>query len=86
VSGGRWPAEYRYALKGDVLQIVFPEGTGWTVVGYPEEREPRAEVQIRDWEWLSRAGQPAEQVAQPTAGRFCSYAGSSDPQAAIAVR
>jgi len=34
------PAEYRYALKGDVLQIVFPEGTGWSVVGCSHQREP----------------------------------------------
>jgi hypothetical protein len=74
--------------KVTFFKLFSQRGTGWTVVGYPEEREPRAEVQIRDW-GVALQGQhsPAEQVA-PTYCRGDSVAmlEVQDPQAAIAVR
>ena len=73
------PAEYRYALKGDVLQIVFPEGDRMDC-----RRVPGGEGAARGGA-DSRLGSGSPGAAQPGGagsanllqGRFCSYAGSS---------
>ena len=73
------PADYRYALKGEVLQIVFPEGDRMecrrTAAG---KGVPSARTDSRSGSSSPGAGQPSgagsEYLLQ---GRFCSYAGSS---------
>jgi hypothetical protein len=74
--------------KVTFFNLFSQRGTGWSVVGYPGEGEPLAEVQIRDW-GVALQGQdsPAEEVA-PIYSRAGSVAMLEvrDPQAAIAGR
>ena len=75
-------------LKVTFSKLFSQRGTGWSVVGYSQEGEPRREGQIRDW-GLALQGQDsqAEQVA-PTCCRGDSAVTVEvlDPQAAIAVQ
>lgn len=72
-------AEYRYALKGDVLQVVFPEGDRMEcrriLAG---EGAPRGGTDLKLGSGSPGAGQPGGTgSAHLLQGRFCSYAGSS---------
>ena len=73
------PAEYRYALKGDVLQIVFPEGDRMecrrVLAG---GGAPKGGTDSRLGTSSPGAGQPSGAgSANLLQGRFCSYSGSS---------
>jgi len=75
------PAEYRYALKGDVLQIVFPEGDRMECrrVLAPEGT-PRGGIDSTVGSSSPVPGQPSGGGSGSThalQGWFCSYGGSS---------
>ena len=73
------PAEYRYALKGDVLQLVFPEGDRMECRRVPGGGgAARGGADSRLGSGSPGAGQPSGGgSANLLQGRFCSYAGSS---------